>query len=436
MKNFIWILIIGLPSLAFAQVPQPFSQSLPNDQAANLVDELKFQRLDEMDLEGLKSATLSEHPWSSTYWPSYLGILANRYGDPAFPGSGDWKQNAVYVEQHLGASAPDLLSPAEKYDLLVGDTSFTLTHRMLAEGQRYYQQYGTVETWMGICHGWSPASFMVPRPEHVIRVLAADGQTWIQFYPTDIKGLASLLWSDGASNIHSIGGRCNDKTPSLDPLKRPASPDCLDTNPGAWHLSVVNQIGVSHRSFVMDAEWSSQVWNQPVFSYSYTYFNPKTQQSVQKLQDAQVELAAFPGDRFRAVRAPSAVAVVGVEMDLTYTVETWPTQAKTDDPSSDALRSVHYQYDLELDEQGRIIGGEWHEQEHPDFLWVPARGSTAESVGDTILNRVGDHQSWNGASSLPVSWRSAAKRASANGQPLQRIVDELVGMSRIPNGIN
>jgi hypothetical protein len=428
------LLIFLIPALSLAETfqspPQSYSVALPNDQASNLVDELRYQSLEEMDANGLKSASLAEHPWSSTYWPLYLGLLADRYADPVFPASGDWKQNAAYIEQNLGTSVTDLLSPAEKYDLLVGDSSFTLTHSMLSEGQRYYQETGSVASWMGICHGWAPASYMMARPEHEIRVLAADGTTWINFYPSDIKGLESLLWAQGEAPIRTIGGRCNEQNPARDGLGRPSNPDCLDTNPGTWHLSVVNQIGVSKRSFIMDAEWTAQVWNQPIFSYSYSYFNPKTRQSVQALDDARVALSSFPEDRLRSVRSPAAVTLVGVNMDVTYTVETWPAQAKTDDPGHDALRTTHYQYDLEIDSTGRIIGGEWYEHDHPDFLWTPAPGAIAKSIGDKLLDRAGDRESWTGETVISPNWRAAAKRSSAEGQPLGRVVDSLLGLSR------
>lgn len=432
MKTIALVLFL-LPALSYAQIfqsPRSYSEALPNDQAANLVDELRYQSLDEMEAAHLRSASLAEHPWSSTYWPIYLGLLADRYADTAFPGSVDWKVNDEYIEQHLGTSATDLLSPAEKYDLLVGDSSYTLTHAMLSEGRQYYEETGSVQTWMGICHGWAPASYMTPRPEHEIRVLAADGTTWINFYPADIKGLASLLWANGESSIRSIGGRCNDQNPATDGLGRPTNPNCLDTNPGTWHLAVVNQIGVSKRSFVIDAEWTAQVWNQPIYSYSYTYFNPKTRQSVPSLEEARVDLRSFPEDRLRGVRAPQAATIVGIDMDVTYTIETWPMAAQTDDPNKDAFRTIHYQYDLEIDSSGRIIGGEWYELNHPDFMWTPAPGAIARSVGDELLDQREDRQIWNGESSVPASWKMAAKRSSAESQPLGRIVDSLVKLSR------
>lgn len=126
-----------------------------------------------MEDQGLSKAQTSEQPWSDHYWPIYEGILGNRYDDPNFPANSDWKKNFDYI---FGKSALDvfnsgdieeinLLSPAEKYDLIVGDAGFLLTQIQWKQGRQYYDQYGKVEGWMGICHGWAPASFMYKRPQ-------------------------------------------------------------------------------------------------------------------------------------------------------------------------------------------------------------------------------------------------------------------------------
>src|SRR5688572_29322977 len=123
---------------------------------------------------------------------------------------------------------------------------------------------------MGYCHGWSPASFMMERPKHVIKVTAADGRTQIPFYPSDIKALATALWANANPPIRFISGRCESKKPKEDRNGRVTDPDCFDTNPGAWHLAVVNQVGVSKRSFVFDSSYDYEVWTQPAYSYEYT----------------------------------------------------------------------------------------------------------------------------------------------------------------------
>jgi hypothetical protein len=275
---------------------------------------------------------------------------------------------------------------------------------------------------MGICHGWSPASYMLARPTKAI-TLKNPRNIPITFYPADIKALASLLWANAPSSTKFIGGRCNDKEPQADPTTgRTLSSQCFDTNPGTWHLAMVNQIGVNKRSLVLDATFDYQVWNQPAYGYSYTYFNPQTDTAVHTLAEAKVAIANYTNDKFKKYRSPQAVAVVGIEMSVSYVVETRPSQRDTDNPSYDAIRKVAYLYDLELDANGKIIGGEWYQNPHPDFLWTPAKTMHAQTRYEAQATG-----SWKATDALPASWQSAAKSAAA-GQiaPLALIVEHLI----------
>jgi hypothetical protein len=403
------------------------SGPLGNDQASDLVDKLVFTRLAEMEGAGLLKAELATVPWSDSYWPIYAGITAARYSDPEHSMSYDWKENADYLLGHLGA-APEIrhLSPAEKYDLLVGDPGFTLTRQQLSEGAWYYEETGEVEGWMGICHGWAPASFTLERPRRAVTALAADGETEILFYPADIKALATLLWANGDYGTRFVGGRCEQASPVVDENGRPVQAECLDTNPATWHLAVVNQLGVARRGMIMDAALAYQVWNQPLFAYEYGYFNPQTGQDSATLEGARVELADYPGDPYAATRSPGTRFLAGVRMEVRYGSENHPSPDLTDGPENDNYGAALLEYDLELDGSGRIVGGEWRESSHPDFLWTPARGARARSVADRILDNAGDSALWKPARALPATWRKAAVRGSQEGQPLARIVDALI----------
>src|SRR5262249_28151314 len=151
--------------------------------------------------------------------PLYRGLLGRRYADPAYPDGTDWVENHAYVAAHPAAAitksgdaaAIDLLSPAEKYEFLVGDREGSLTAAMWNEGRLYQERDGKVERWMGICDGWAVASYMLPRPTRVATALAADGKTQLRFYPDDIKALASLLWAKARVSVRFIGTRCTEK---------------------------------------------------------------------------------------------------------------------------------------------------------------------------------------------------------------------------------
>ncbi len=400
------------------------------DSARVFVDTFQYSTLEAIEAAGLRSAALAESPWSDHYWPHYLGNLGYRYADENFPESLDWKKNSDYLTETMGKLAVDKLSPAEKYDLLLGTPDFTLTRAGLAEGKSYYDRFQKVETWMGLCHGWAPASYMVSRPTRKIEVLAADGTTRVSFYPSDIKALTTLLWANSRYPTRFIGGRCEEKKPEADEAGRPKDPNCLDNNPGTWHLSVVNQIGHSKRSFVMDMTYSYEVWNQPVLAYSYIYFNPRTKKAVKTLEEGRVELAGFDTDRFSKSRSRDATAVVGVAMDVTYVSESVPGHHATDSESRDQTVTLRYLYDLEINAQGEIIGGEWWKNDHPDFLWSPEKGARVTTAADEFLRRIGRDQ-WNSASeAVPVEWRKNAGANAARNLPLALVVEELVRASR------
>jgi hypothetical protein len=403
------------------------------DRPENLVDALQYSTLEDMERAGLMSASLDETPWSDDYWAIYRGILGYRYADPGFPGSSNWEVNFDYVQDNPAhqiaaggdRGAIDNLSPSEKYDLLVGDQGGTLTAAMWNEGKKYYDASGRVEAWMGICHGWAPAAYMIPRPQKTVEVVTPGGLV-LRFYPSDIKALASLLWAKSNTVSKLIGGRCNDKDPELDSESgRNISPRCFDTNPGAWHLAIVNQIGGARRSMIMDATFDYEVWNQPISAYEYFYFNPAEMAEVASIDEARVQFASFSHDRFRKFRKLPIESLVGVVMRVRYVVETSPSHDESDDPSRDATSDVYYVYDLELDASGKITGGEWYTNRHPDFLWTPPPSARAWTPADQLA--IGE---WLGGEAVPPVWRRAARRASDYAMPLAKVVEELVRRSR------
>jgi len=428
-----------------------------------------------MDKQNLKSAKLDETPWSDYYWPIYSGILGARYGEYRFSNSEDWLEHlsgnfqyktkdkkVTYIGERKRGSSIDNLSPSEKYDLLVGDADFTLTKAMWAQGQMYYNQNNQkVEKWMGICHGWAAAAFMLQRPTNKITVKAANGNTWITFYPSDIKALASLLWANIQTPSYFIGGRCNTKEPKTDkPSGRIKDQECFDNNPGSWHKAVVNLIGKKKQSFVMDATYDYEVWNQPVYSYNYQYFNPVTMKQTDSIDQATVSKSDFKSsDKFKNFRDYSSSKfknVIGVIMEVAYVLETEPTHAATDSPQKDYVTTAKYIYDLELNKNGSITGGEWYSNTHPDFLWRPAKKHAYSKV-DQASQRVSSHFSstqglegeylklynyakteWDGETAFPQQWSEVAPMASSYknrygqhvGQPLTKVVETLITLSR------
>ena len=448
------------------------AEAAMNDRIEHLTDVKKssiVRKLSKMS----SSAKLSESPWSDDYWPIYKGQTAWRWADPAtpsaggfedyvesvFPGSGATLKSGsvdkMMLDMILGnqvrSSSIETLSPAEKYDLLVGDTARSLTRSQYTAGVEYFRDSGKVETWMGLCHGWAPAAYMSKRPKNAIKVktTTASGQVVeIPFYPSDIKALTTLLWATSAPDARFIGGRCNTKAPSTDANGRTIDRGCFDTNPGTWHLAVVNQISKAKRSFVMDATFDYEVWNHPVYAYEYSLFNPETGAETSSVDSAKAAIRAsdatrripqFGKDKFASYRSAEAKYVVGVKMKVDYVVETRPNRNTRDSSRHDAIQSATYIYDLELNSKDEIIGGEWYSNAHPDFLWTFPKEARALSVVDErakgITGLVGSYanysrDNWNSRSNdLPASWKAVAPEASTQGQPLTKVVETLVTLS-------
>ncbi|MCO4795608.1 MAG: hypothetical protein KC493_17955 [Bacteriovoracaceae bacterium] len=407
-----------------------------SDRTENLVDSGidHIKNLNKMDQKGLQKASLTIKPWSDDYWAIAKGVLGARYEDPNAKKTFDWNDNQNYVLEnpvsaYLTEGLQDYLSPSEKYDLLVGDKDFSLTKAMWEEGKPYYDRDGKVETWMGICHGWAPAAYMLDRPQKAIKVKAADGETELTFFPSDIKSLASLLWAKASTPSKFVGGRCNEKDPERDSENgRVIDQKCFDTNPGTWHKSVVNQIAIADRSFVMDATFDYEVWNQPVYSYSYRYFNVESFESANTFEAAKIEMKDFKKDKFKKYRGGKAVYVVGVEMNVSYIAETQPTHRTFDNDSYDLESRVTYRYDLEVDAEGNIVGGEWYSNKHPDFLWTPPVGTKAKSWVEAQYPQYISDYDTDGVVGEKLQY--VAPYASKSGQPLAEILEKLIEKTR------
>jgi hypothetical protein len=389
----------------------------------------------DMDGRQLTRSTVDPMPWTDSYWPTHKGLLGARYADKGFPNSKDWSVNNSYIVANPASAvlaygdrqAIDRLSPAEKYDFAVGDTSFSLTRFSWAQGARSYEKYGRVASWMGICHGWAGAAHMnVPIPEAPVTVVAASGVP-VTFYPQDVKALQSMLWANGSPSTRFVGNRCNVPKPARDPYGRIIDPLCWDSNPGTWHTAIVNQFGVNRRSFVMDGTYDAEVWNFPLSSYQYRYFNPQTWKESTNLNASLIPIERFKLDKFRRYRSPEARFILGVYMDVSYVTEIIPTRGKL---TRTPTKTVRFIYDLELDGNLNIVGGEWYSNAHPDFFWTFDKDAQAAAIGDAaILN-----EGWATSAPVPATWAAQAKRSSSRGEPLASFVRQLSKGPQAPIG--
>ena len=388
----------------------------------------------EMEKKGLNRADTKVQPWGGSYWPLYQGMVGNTYQDKDYDTfiftlvrNLNWKTNVRHYKKRAKKVHPKIyelseedlakLAPSEKYDILLGDTTFDLTNKVwayaekwgnekkwgflsaidLPEGYRIPNANKLMALWEGICHGWAVASGHSPRPEKTVTVTLPNGKK-MPFYPNDIKALVSLMWANSTiqSNVIFEGNRCNKKHPDKDKYGRyidveidrfdsELTPRCADVHPGIFHVSMVNILGVDGRSFVVDHNPTAPIANQPVSGYELYYFNPKTGKEA-PLSEAVISREDYgKKDYFSVSRNPEATHIVGVEVKLKYVNWEYPKKAETNSPADDEIVDFGFTYDLELNAEGKIVGGQWRvgrkgkqgifdtKTGQPDFFWVVPR---------------------------------------------------------------
>lgn len=401
-----------------------------NDDVQDLFPEFRIER-NLLALPEMGSTKVA--PWSDDYWPIYKGMLGARYINEDFQEVYSWKEAKDFVTQNpvkVDSSVEEIdnLSPSEKFDLLITKdvNSLKLTQAMWAQGEQYLAQYDEVEKWMGICHGWAPASFKVSRPKNAVTVKDAQGRD-IKFYPSDIKALSSLLWATGDYQNHFVGGRCSQKEPEEDENGRVTAKDCIDNNPATFHLALANGIGIHKESFVMDATYDYEVWNQPISSFGVVFFNPNKGDNVENIKEGIIALSDYAEDPYKKYRSKKAKYIVGVQLELNYIVEIEPTHRLIDNVDFDGINRAYYVYDLELDENYNIVGGEWYDNQHPDFLWRPDADAQALTYYDYYLM---SDPLWDGKAPLNLQYKELANKAAMEGSPLAFIVRSLVELSQ------
>lgn len=283
------------------------------------------------------SGELERKPWSDTYWPSYQGGLANRWNVPSGPDAWSYELQTEAQVQTMTQEALAMLSPAEKYDIFVGQYTFPLVSH---ERER---THANDPGWYGLCHGWAPAALNFKEPNPVVVEGAAGIK--VPFGSSDVKAL--LLFAQQYGEDSSMAGsRCN-----FDDTDRASDPECQDINAGSFHVILTNQIGILGEGFVAEVNRAAQVWNQPVFGFTSEVVS----------QSSEVYASAAPG----------TVSIVTVRSTMRYIIEMaprWEPIPYADFPAQATGRQ--YDYTLELNANGEILGGEWLSADHPDFFWT------------------------------------------------------------------
>jgi len=336
MKPFIGLFVLmSLSFNAFAHI-EGILMPWPEVSEPTIMSDSFEYNFNRLPLRG--SARDGRKFWSGDYWANKKGSINIRWNLPSQRGfdTRSFTKNEVLNMTMNGLSR---LSPSEKFDLLNGRY-----HYPLKEAVSYVANPRALD-WEGICHGWAPATLNHNEPKPKV-LMNPDGLR-IPFGSSDIKALLSYYYAHihQAPNTFQMGRRCFNRRG-----EGPRDQDCFeDLNAGSFHIVLTNKIGKERKGFIADIERFDEVWNHPVHSYeSYVVQNKR------------------PNRR----SAQGTVRVIQMKTTIGYTDESansWSTIIGTDlqlDQTED------YEYDLDINSAGEIIGGEWISRNRPDFLWT------------------------------------------------------------------
>jgi len=340
-------------------------------------------------LKGFASGRAAQIPWPSDYWATYQDSINVRYKsdgalspaekyDQAFNG---WTPDGALNPVDISAACKDgvvKLEDAQKQYYAKLGKAAKWQHENKGHGDAMNgvdddndgttdectgSEYDGIETWWGLCHAWTPAAILEPEP---LKPVTVNGVT---FSVSDIKALLISVY-EGTSS-YMLGGRCNEKEVKRDEQGRMTQDECRDTNAGAFYVVITNLLGKDKRAFAEDRTAGYQVWNQPVLGY--------TIQKEEVIDEGKaVELLKQPGKPYATTfNSPNAVAWRYVKMDVDYISESSNTDDEALTPNIGwYTRTDHYELIVELDKDGKVVGGEWinySQDTHPDFLWLPVR---------------------------------------------------------------
>lgn len=307
-----------------------------------------------MSNELVSSGSVFEKIWDDKFETNFSNLPTSGQAE-RIPRSGFW-----YPEQTGGLNVTDVLA---KYD------------RAYNSGQGSAFEWEMKNrtsriSWAGHCNGYAAAAIRHREP---LRDVYRNGVT---FSRQDIKALLAGIYMN-AGNKFLGGTRCERRRLSV---TRPggALSACEDVNPGLFHAVIANWVGIKKQSIIFDRNGDGQVWNYPLFNYR----SLSTEVSVQKAMNIIGGSGTnyTPNSRAKKFMRVSteiiyADAVNGYEV-LDYTQE----------------GRMGYEYVLELDADGVILGGEWSVKsrtQHPDFLWIPLepkRGSGLKREGNPYID--------------------------------------------------
>ena len=158
---------------------------------------------------------------------------------------------------------------------------------------------------------------------------------------------------------------------------------CDDTNAGAFHAVITNQLGIMKESFEFDKTRDKEIWNQPAYRYDSTvlgYEKPDAQAAPTAVKVVVVKTRLYYADdtdygwaywysTLTSLFSPDKNFMDEFSRYNTLLMNEGETATPRKYPDG-IMDYADYQYKVELDVYGDIVGGSWMTFERPDFLWM------------------------------------------------------------------
>ncbi|MBX7101904.1 MAG: metal-dependent hydrolase [Myxococcaceae bacterium] len=326
-------------------------------------------RFDALEASGLFGRPLTPvvAPWSSSFFPAWLGSEAGRWQDGTL--SLAWRTitgTSPPTFERLEHEELTRLSPAEKYDLAVGDPDFPATRAALARTHNGHPRF-----WFGFCNGVAGAALSEPEPFRVVRVDAPGGRT-VRFFPQDIRALLAVSYYWQTDELE-LGGAC--------PRASFDSGATCSMNPATFALALLNLLGRERRSFLVDVFPSPRGQYAAIASATVTVVRPPYPPADEpRVAELQAVTASLVDLRFDVTLSSTELGIAeGIALE------------RPGDPTRYRRIGVRpsrwsWSATVALDAQGQLLGGRWtgDPPDGPDSILLASGGPLVSDAGTLV----------------------------------------------------
>lgn len=250
-----------------------------------------------------------------------------------------------------------------------------------------------VQSWFGICQGWTGAAINEAPMLHGVNARIEDGKVTkctpgedkcVSFEIGDLNALMATIYADGRSGF--VGARCDTKPADIvrdadGRIHRTENgAGCKGLNPGALMFVLSHRLKRDQKPFAIDAQNEAnteQIWNQPAYRYTVNRFERLQQEEAANLVVSGRKTGPETGYRWNA----DARGWVFVDVTVHWVTELGPNTSFVSGLQSTKQTRMTAVVELDRpadDAEATIIGGELTQdstadtnrlKNHP-FVWV------------------------------------------------------------------